>query len=80
MYRGTEFYKKLTPYLAAAYAEGFCEGEGASEEEQLAAFQYIYDKKLYLTLQGWYGRTCKHLLEAGLIQERRRTVWDKNIE
>ena len=27
---------KMTPYLATAIAEGFCEGEGASEEEQIA--------------------------------------------
>lgn len=24
-----------TPYLACAYTEGFCEGEGASLEEQI---------------------------------------------
>lgn len=26
---------KWTPYLASAYAEGFCEGEDATEDEQL---------------------------------------------
>jgi len=28
---------KMTPYLATAIAEGFCEGEGASREEQVEA-------------------------------------------
>ena len=55
--RDTEEYKKMDTYLACAYAEGFCEGEDASEEEQLAAWQYIRDNELYLHLQGFYGRT-----------------------
>ena len=67
--RGTAFYKKLTPYLATAIAEGFCEGEGATEEQQVAAWQFIYDKKLYLTLQGFFGRTCRDLLERGVIEQ-----------
>ena len=69
MYNKTKFYKKLTPYLATAIAEGFCEGEGATKEEQLTAWQYIYDKKLYLHLQGFFGRTCRDLLEKGLIKK-----------
>ncbi len=67
-YRKTKFYKGLTSYKATAFAEGFCEGEGATEEEQLTAWQYIVDKKLYLGLQGFFGRTCRDLLDAGLIK------------
>lgn len=66
-YRKTKFYKSLTSYLAVAYAEGFCEGEGASEEEQLAAWQYIWDKGLWKGLQGWFGRTVHLLVEQGVI-------------
>lgn len=66
--RGSAYYRKLTPYLATAVAEGFCEGEGASEEQQKCAWQYIYDKGLYRSLQGWFGRTCEQLLEAGVIE------------
>jgi hypothetical protein len=68
-YRTTKFYKKLTPYLATAYAEGFCEGEGASETEQLIAYQYLHDKGLAYKLQGSFGRTCQNLLAQDLISE-----------
>ena len=45
--------EKMTTYLACAIAEGFCEGEGATEEQ----FQEImeYDKKhteLYEMIKG----------------------------
>jgi hypothetical protein len=66
--RDTDLYKKMTPYLACAYAEGFCEGEGASEEEVITAFQYIKDTGLWRHLQGFYGRTVRQLLEEGVIE------------
>ena len=59
---------KWTSYLATAYAEGFCEGEGASEEKQLAAWQYLVDNGICWKLQGWFGRTASALIEAGKIQ------------
>ena len=59
--------RKMTSYLAAAIAEGFCEGEGASEEEQIEAWQYLVDTGLAWTLQGWFGRTAMQLIEAGVI-------------
>lgn len=55
-----------TPYLACAYAEGFCEGEDATEEDQIEAFQYLIDTGLVWTLQGFYGRTAQSLIEQGL--------------
>ena len=67
-YRKTKFYKELTPYMACAIAEGFCEGEGATEEEQLTAWQYLHDTKHAYSLQGWYGRTAQSLIEAEYIQ------------
>jgi hypothetical protein len=66
--RDTDLYKKMTPYLACAYAEGFCEGEGASEEEVITAFQYIKDTGLWRSLQGFYGRMVHQLLEEGVIE------------
>ena len=68
--RETKEYKKLTPYLATAIAEGFCEGEGASKEEQLAAWQYLVDKGLCWSLQGWFGRAATALIEGGYIEAK----------
>ena len=58
----------MTLYLACARAEGFCEGEGATEEEQIEAWQYLHDTGKAYTLQGWYGRTATNLLAEGIIK------------
>ena len=57
---------KWTPYLATAYAEGFCEGEGATRDEQIEAWQYLIDNDQVWQLQGWFGRTAMGLIEAGI--------------
>ena len=67
--RNTKAYKTLTPYMATAIAEGFCEGENATKEEQMAAWQYIHDKGLTRQLQGWFGRTVQDLIGQGLIRK-----------
>lgn len=66
-YRKTKLYKSFTSYLATAYAEGFCEGEGASEQDQLTAWQYLHDTRQAYSLQGWFGRTASSLVEQGII-------------
>ena len=58
----------MTPYLAVAIAEGFCEGEGASEAEQIEAWQYLHDTGQAYSLQGWFGRTAQSLIEQGVIK------------
>lgn len=62
-------YKKMTPYLATAIAEGFCEGEDATPEQQQAAWQYLHDTRLAYSLQGWFGRTAIDLISHGIIHE-----------
>jgi len=59
-----------TPYLATAYAEGFCEGADASEEEQIQAWQYLIDIGLVWKLQGWLGRTAQELIRLGICEEK----------
>jgi hypothetical protein len=54
-------------YTAVGIAEGFVEAE--SEEQVIAAWQYIYDTGLYRSLQGFFGRTVHALLEQGVIKE-----------
>jgi len=67
---------KWTPYLASAYAEGFCEGEGASQEQQLEAWAYLIKTKICYSLQGFYGRTASSLIERGLISKDGVINWD----
>ncbi len=61
---------KWNNYLATAYAEGFLEGENATREEQLEAWQYLVDTGLCWTLQGWFGRTAEELIKQGLIKRK----------
>ena len=62
----------MTPYLASAIAEGFCEGENATREQQIEAWQYLHDTGLAYSLQGWYGRQAKQLLEEGIINDKKQ--------
>ena len=56
----------MTPYQAVEIAE--CLGsKSPSEEEQIEAWQYLHDTGLAYTLQGWYGRTARSLIEQGVI-------------
>lgn len=56
----------MTPYQAVSIVEGF-DGEEHSEEEILAAWQYLVDTGVVWRLQGTYGRMAKQLIEEGLI-------------
>ena len=60
---------KMTPYLATAIAEGFCEGEGATREQQIEAWQYLHDTRQAYKLQGWFRRTAQDLINEGIINE-----------
>lgn len=57
--------RKLTPYEAVGIAEGFIDAE--DEDEVLAAWQYLHDTGIGYQLQGWFGRTLRDLIEAGLV-------------
>ena len=69
LYRDKPEYKNMTSYMACALAEGFCEGEGATMDEQLTAWQWLHDTKTAYSLQGFYGRTCKSLIDSGSIAQ-----------
>jgi hypothetical protein len=48
-------------------AEGFVESD--SDDEKQAAWQYLHDKRIAYSLQGWFGRTCESLIEEGIIEK-----------
>ena len=51
-------------YTAIGIAEGFEPAE--SEEQVIAAWQYLIDTGLCWSLQGWFGRTAADLIENGV--------------
>jgi len=70
--RDSKEYKRLNHYLASAIAEGFCEGEGASEFKQKCAWQYLVDTGFCWKLQGWFSRTAQSLIENGIIESPKK--------
>ena len=60
--------ERMTNYMAVGIVEGFEEPE--NEKQYMEAWQHIYDEKLYLNLQGWFGRTMKVLIDDGLIKTK----------
>ena len=55
----------MDTYNAVGLAEGFIEAE--SEEQVIAAWQYLHDTRIGYGLQGWFGRTLTQLLDEGII-------------
>jgi len=70
--------KEWTAYLAVSYAEGFEEGENAKEEEIIEAWAVIIKTKIYLSLQGYFGRTAMEYIKQGIIKESGAINWTKS--
>ena len=56
----------MNSFDAVGIAEGWIEAE--SEEQVVEAWQYLVDSGLAWQLQGWFGRTARHLIDEGIIQ------------
>ena len=69
---GTE----ITSYLASAYAEGFCEGEDASQTDRVKAWSYLCGTRIGYSLQGWYGRNIVNLIEADILDDDGTVDWE----
>ena len=57
----------MDTYQAVGLAEGFIEAD--SEDQVLEAWQTLVDTGMAWQLQGWFGRTARHLIEEGYIHE-----------
>ncbi len=54
-------------YEAVGIAEGFVECN--DEQKTIEAWQYLIDTSLAWTLQGWFSRTAKNLINQGVCHE-----------
>jgi len=54
-------------YTAIGIAEGFIEAE--TDKQVLQAWQHLVDTGLAWSLQGWFGRTARRLIDDGLITQ-----------
>jgi hypothetical protein len=64
--------KKRGLDMDAVTACMICEGvDEASKEVQIEAWQYLIDNDLVNSLQGFYGRGAKVLIEKGVCHVRR---------
>ena len=59
----------MTNIEAIDIAEGYVNAE--SEEQYVAAWQQLIDTGLAWSLQGWFGRTARQLIEEGVCYESR---------
>lgn len=53
-------------YTAAMIAEGAQEAE--TEEQAIEAWQTLIDTGFAWQLQGWFGRTARHLINEGICE------------
>ena len=59
--------RKMGIYLATGLAEGFEQG---TEQEVVAAWQYLHNTGLAYQLQGWFGRTAQELIKKEIIKNK----------
>ena len=58
----------MSNYEAIGIAEGWKDAD--SEDQVIEAWQHLHDTGLAYSLQGWFGRTVKGLIEQGIINEQ----------
>ena len=69
-----EWVEGFSNFTAIATAEGFLKGfqtveDGITDEVFIGAWQYLVDTGQAWSLQGWFGRTARALIDHGVIVE-----------
>ena len=57
----------MSNYEATGIAEGWIDTD--SEDQVIEAWQHLHDTGLAYSLQGWFGRTARDLIEQGIINK-----------
>jgi len=57
----------MSNYEATGIAEGWIDAN--SEDQVIEAWQHLHNTGLAYSLQGWFGRTARDLIEQGIINE-----------
>jgi Leu/Phe-tRNA-protein transferase len=57
----------MSNYEATGIAEGWIDAD--SEDQVIEAWQHLHDTRLAYSLQGWFGRTARDLIEQGIINK-----------
>lgn len=68
---------EITPYLATAYAEGFCEGADKPLHDVLRAWAHLIKTKMCYQLQGWFRRTAQEFINCDIINPEGIINWNK---
>jgi len=57
----------MSNYEATGIAEGWINAD--SEDQVIEAWQHLHNTGLAYSLQGWFGRTARDLIEQGIINK-----------
>ena len=65
----------INPFEACGTIEGF--SPRSAPEDMIKAISYIAGTKLYASLQGFYGRTVRDMVDRGLMDWDGIVDWDE---